>query len=457
MRTRDHVAGLLAGLVCLSVSGIAGASSGFDSPESGVVQSGRGGTGVARADDPLAAYFNPAALAWMKSGVHLGSHLMFMEQCFTPTPGPTAKVCANTTPFPNPQLAASLRINRNFAIGLAALGPHAVGTVKWPESTPLRYLLVESRPVVLHPTLSLSYAINDKISVGAGFVWGLASINFVNFAQSTSQAPQGDVKAAIKGFDGFVPGFVVGVLVSPAKRLDIGGWFKWQDAISTRLGLRLEQGANVTEDNDAGRLKLQVPMEARAGFRYHHPKRAGSALLETGPKRRDPLAEDLFDIEVNFTWAHNSVVDKVEVRFDKGIAINGTQASVPENADIPHNWRDVFGVRLGTDFVLIPGFLAVRAGGFFETKGQDDAYLNPDFHMGLRVGLGGGVTARLAPVDVSLSYQHTFYGPLDNGGKGEVRALSGDATTGYRSQNAVNGGSLEASLNELALGGTVRF
>jgi len=521
MRTSGVVVGgLLTALVCLGVTGTARAASGIDSPESGVVQVGRGGTGVARADDPLATYFNPAAIASMKSGVHLGAHLMFLDRCFTrfgpggtpvspggglPGPGapggPEPTVCADSPPFPNPQLAATFRINSNLAIGLAVLGPHAAGAQTWPESVPYtnqvgvqtmqpapqRYLLTESDALIVNPTLSVGYAINDKFSIGAGFIWGVASIDFVNFSQALSAASEddyainGDVKASLGAFDGFIPGFVVGVHASPSKRLDIAGWFKWQDAVRTRTSLRLESaywraggqknenpcpnlpaGCNITEDEDAGNLKFQIPMEAKIGVRYHHPRKAGSLVPKTGMRVRDPIAEDLFDLELNFTWAHNSVVDNLEVRFDPGIRVNvpgGAPAEVPPNADIPHNWKDVLGVRLGGDYVVIPGFIALRAGGFFETNGQDATYLNPDFHGGYRVGVGGGGTVRIGPVDVSLAYQHTFFETLDNGGDGRVKALSGDATPalGFRSRQTVNGGRLESSLNEVVLGGTYRF
>lgn len=511
MRTKHLFVGALFGSVLLGNASAALASSAIDSPENGAVQIGRGSTFVARADDPLAAYYNPGALALSKSGVHVGAHLMFMNRCMTRRdangnpvspgggiPAPTEPTCAETTPFPNPQIAASFRITKNFAVGLAVMGPHGVGTMKWPESiaytnqagipttqpAPQRLLLVESDSLIVNPTLSVSYAINDKISIGAGFIWGIASISFMNFTEGVSSQTADDyainqeVRSTIKAVDGFIPGFVVGVFASPHKNLDFGAWFKWQDAVDTRTSLKLESGYwkaggqpvptvdpnLVTTDEDAGTLKFRIPLEARMGVRYHHLRKAGSLApqAQAGKKSRDPLAQDLFDVELDFTYAHNSVVQNLEVRFDPGIPVKGTPGTVPENADIPHNWKDVFGVRIGGDYVAIPGFLAVRAGGFFETNGQDPAYLNPDFHLGQRIGVGGGATVRLGPVDVSLGYQHTFFETLDNGGKGKVPALSGDAAgifegTPYRSRHAANGGSLSSSLNEVALGGTYRF
>jgi hypothetical protein len=115
-------------------------------------------------------------------------------------------------------------------------------------------------------------------------------------------------------------------------------------------------------------------------------------------------------------------------------------------------------VRVGGDFVVLPNLLALRAGGFVETKGQDDKYLNLDFHVGEKVGIGGGATVRIGPVDVTAAFQHTFYGDIDNNGVGAIHGLSGDETTdNNRTRQAVNGGVLTSSLNEVALGGTLRF
>src|SRR5262249_44713345 len=63
----------------------AAASNGLETPDNGAYQVGRGGAWLARADDPLAVYFNPAALVRQATGVHLGAHLMFLNRCYTRT------------------------------------------------------------------------------------------------------------------------------------------------------------------------------------------------------------------------------------------------------------------------------------------------------------------------------------------------------------------------------------
>lgn len=534
--------GACAALLATSFAGSAGASSGIDSPENGVVQVGRGSAWLAKADDPLAAYFNPAGLVRQASGVHVGAHIMLMHRCFTrqgpggapvspgasiPGPGaddgPEAEVCKETTPFPNPQIGASFRVSPNLALGFSFFGPHGVGKSEWPESIPYtnkfgiettqpapqRYMLVTADSSILLPTISASYAVSDSLSFGAGFTWGLAIIEFVNFTEGLSPAPgegetptddfyaHGDVKATLSASDLFIPGFVLGGLWSPTSNFDVAAWFTWKDAIRSKADLYAESnywkqgggkdedpcrmtdsdptndlgaGCNITDAPGSGDLVFRVPMEAKIGMRYHHPRSLQSGTLvkrpgwadKTGMIVRDSMSEDLFDIELDFTWAHNSVLQDLELRFPSGanaIPIKGTPGTAPVDSNVKHAWKDVVGVRLGGDVNVLPNLLAVRAGAFYESKGQDDEYLNIDFHLGSRVGLSAGATVRVWRLDISAAFQHTFFEALDNGGTGALLAISGDQGTvpANRSRQAINGGKLTTSLNEIALGATLRY
>ena len=236
-------------------------------------------------------------------------------------------------------------------------------------------------------------------------------------------------------------------------------------------------------------------MEAKLGFRYHHPRQDTSAppvwASVPGRNYRDPMSQDLFDVEVDFTWANNSAVQDLGLNFhstppvpgqvitNNCIATSGACiGGVPVNGGIPHHWKDVVGVRVGGDYVALPNLLTLRAGGFYESKGQDDQYLNLDFDLAQKVGLSAGATVRVWRFDLSAGYQHTFYGTLNNNGNGSVYALSGDSTGAsagacgatpptnptpsnvpgcYRSYQNVNGGILTSQLNEFGLAGTMHF
>ncbi|RLB46021.1 MAG: hypothetical protein DRI90_27790, partial [Deltaproteobacteria bacterium] len=445
----------------------------------GVVRLGRGGAWLARADDPLAFFVNPAAMVTQPSGVHLGAHLMFLRQCFDRRnvdgepvePGrdlaaPPGEVCGDAAPFPNPQLGAIFRLHKRFALGVGTVSPHAAGTVEWPETmsytnrfgvdadhpAPQRYLLMHREALVAFPTLSAAVAITKDLSVGAGFVWGLASLETSNMTEAISIIrgdPQpddhhNDIRATISGFDAFVPGLVASAMWAPHRQVDLAGWYRWSDAIRTTTDLYaqadyyadngqvntavINDPANITDAKNAGTFELAIPMEAMVAIRYRHPRRnprPQGFITQHRGWARDSMSEDLFDIELDLTWANNSAVEAVVIRFDEAVQINGTPGFVPENADVPHHWRDVLGVRLGGDYVPIPDLLALRVGGFFESQGVDDEYLNLDFHAGGKVGVAGGATVRLGPVDISAAYQHTFFLTLDNGGAGLVKTISG--------------------------------
>ena len=484
------------------------ASTALDSPDAGVLQVGRGGAWLARADDPLAAYFNPAAMPLYGSSVHVGVHVMIQQRCFerrdpsgqpvspgNGLPPPEGEVCAETEPFPNPQVAAVIRPIPELAIGLALLGPHASGSNTWPETvegpdgrlqpSPQRCLLVRSEATLAWPTISVGFRVHEQFSIGAGFVWGFGVARFTSFTEAVSPDPRdefeahGEVKATIETEDLFIPGWVASVHWQPTERFDVSGWFKWQDALEGSADLLLqsnywrsggsprdedgplfsaEQRPTTTHKKDAGSVRIPIPPEARLGMRYHHLRDEVAAKGDARARTtRDPMVDDLFDVELDLTWAHNSVIDNVEIRFPGQIPVVGTPGTVPENGDVPHEYDDVLGVRLGGEFVPVPGVVAVRVGGFFESKAQDAEYLNVDFHGGMKGGIGAGFTLRANWLDISVAYQHTFYGTLDNEGAGAVQGLSGDRSTGSRTRHAVNGGKITSSLDEIAIGGTARF
>jgi long-chain fatty acid transport protein len=546
-RTARALTALAAALAATAASGVASADSGIDSPDSGVVQLGRGSAWVARADDPLAAFFNPAAMAFQATSVHLGAQLIMKSSCFTrvgpngqpyapdngiPAPilagqtgtGPSATVCGDTPPFPNPQIGAVFRVHKQVAIGLALVAPHSAGKTTWPESlsytnafgfpatepSPQRYLLTNSNALIVFPTVSVAYAPLDNLSFGVGFVWGIGTASFTTFSEAVSPAPSpgmpatdhsgNDVKAELTAKDFFIPGVILSALWMPTSNLDIAGWFKWSDALkaSTDLTLTSEYfgpngavqtkycgtlkppqgaGCNVTNAQNAGTIQVNIPMEAKLGLRYHMPRtgeiESPAWASREDRKVRDPLSQDVFDIELDFTYANNSALQNLQLSFHPGITIaDGTAGGVgqvPTNANIPHDWQDVVGIRLGGDWNVIPNRLALRTGGWFETAGQTAKYLALDFDVAMKGGVAGGLTVRAGPIDISAAYQHTFYATLNNGGNGGIYALSGDGSGCmsskspsfsqgcYRSWQAVNGGSLTQNLNEVGVSGTARF
>lgn len=74
---------VLASLLALSaVPTLARASTALEYPDNGVAQFSRGGAWLATATDPIAGYYNPAALATQATGFGIGLNLAFQTICF---------------------------------------------------------------------------------------------------------------------------------------------------------------------------------------------------------------------------------------------------------------------------------------------------------------------------------------------------------------------------------------
>jgi long-chain fatty acid transport protein len=502
-------------------------------PDNGSEQEGRGGAWVARASDPLAAFYNPAGLAGQQTRLTLQANISTQNTCFARikasndvtndgvAPGGSyPKVCQNPNWFPNPQLAFTYRLNDRIGLGIAVLGPSAVGGVVWPDfingytPSPQRYLLVSSNVLLLTPSIGVGWEPIDNLRVGASFIVGTApTIDFITSAPAEAE-PMGqtqtpgtnDVRSELKAHDYFIPGFTLGTIYSPLPNLDVAGWFKYTGNIDAtgdvvtqsyfyehprvdpiQYGDTSQSGCSTPQpgmpplSNKCGsgnnaHLTVPLPMEAKIGVRYHQPRDGVAQNLHL----RDPIAQDLFDVEADLTWANDSAFSAVQLRFTPGIPANPglpPSAVLPPNADIPHNFQDVFGVRLGGDFNILPDQLAVRAGGFFESQAAQAQYQNIDFDGASRFGvsLGGTYRFRLGghPLDLMAGYGHVFFANLTNNGPNGVHALSGEqcvagttpqasntcsnGNTQYRSLWPVNLGTITSSIDVINVGASFGF
>ena len=415
------------------------------------------------------------------------------------------------------------------------------------QASPQRYLLLSQSGIILFPTIGIGYQVLDNLRLGASFSWGFARLKLNSAtlslnADNTSPATN-DTRAQLQVHDYFVPGFTVGGIYSATPEIDIAGWYKWSDAIRARgdagtaanyyskanangddKGVRY--GDTIYEDCGTGlptkacgggqnaTIKFVLPMEAKVGFRYHklraRPPRpepvraeppadesgmAGHSLLATDAEPsakhvRDPLATDMFDIEADLTWANNSAADTIEIRFPGDATGKGTLpvagvagGEIPPNADQKRGFKDVFGIRVGGDYNVLPDKLALRGGAFFETSGASGALQNIDFAPASRFGLAAGATYRLhvgsgektSALELMIGYSHVFVAEqsrTDPNASGSV-GLAGtsclgsnpvpstqtcdDGSARYRTKWPVNLGTITNSINVINVGVAYRF
>jgi long-chain fatty acid transport protein len=517
-------------------------------PDNGSEQEGRGGAWVARASDPLATFYNPAGLAGQPTRLTLQANISTQSTCFTRTKaasdttqdGTTAgsnypQTCSSGSFFPDPQLAFTYRLTDRIGLGIAILAPSAVGNVSWPEfvngqPAPQRYLLISSNTVVLTPTIGIGWEAVDGLRLGASFIFGTApNLDFINAAPAQNASGQvastNDVRNELQASQAFIPGFTLGAIWSPSPELDIAAWYKWMADINAKGDLitanpyftnavaggntsgvvygdtsqpycytlpstgPLPNTSPVCGSGNNASVKVPFPMEAKLGLRYHKLRGDGPADAHL----RDPIAQDVFDVEADFTWANNSAFDNLQVRFPGDASGNGIipanpglplgSAFIPANADIRHHFRDVFGVRVGGDYNVVPNRLAIRAGGFFESKAADSQYQNLDFDGAARFGLALGATYKIPlgaekrqALELMLAYGHVFFATLDynnpnspggvpataglpclNGGAQNPDGSCKNGGQAYRTPWPVNLGTITSSINVINVGASYRF
>ena len=503
--------GIASGRSSSALAGRASASTALEFPDNGVAQFSRGGAWLATATNPIAGYYNPAALSTQATSFGIGLNLVFQTICYQRTgPGNEAvgpsgllestgatypETCNSNAGQPNaiPNVAFAWRATDRLAFALTIVPPSAYGTLEWPDRVsvegrdpipaPQRYLSLYTKGTILFPTLSFGYSVTDHLHVGAGFVAGIALLEVHSMSMSNVQSTNphdnfiSDTRSELKAKDLFVPGALASVLFEATPNIDIAGWYRWSDKIRAKGDLEVRglyynaqggrnTGAELAESKvqagkDSAKIELTIPMEARIGARWHMPRKPAVGLeaetLRHDAKRvRDPLRDDLYDMELDLSWANNSAAEKTKIRFPAGIVVANT-GFVPENADRPTGWQDSFGARLGMQYNALRNRLGLRTGTWVETSAVKKEYLSVTGVPALRGGFGGGVVFRIQSVDLEAGYMHIWNAGLDNKGDGELRAIAGSGSPDKRSYHAVNGGKISQHANVFSLGAVARF
>jgi hypothetical protein len=553
---RRLVTAACAGSGLASVSLNAAASNPLEYPDNGGAAFSRGGAWLATATDPLAAHYNPAAMATQSSGFELGLLFAYNSVCFSrknpgnqdtgPTQGTSPDLggrpryiptCNQTTTQPRiiPSLGIVWRATDSLALGFAVVPPATYGGSpgEWPafadarlpsgelrrQPAPYRYMTVGNRSTILHPTFSFGYDLGGGFRVGAGFIWSLAVIDVESFSVRTTYPAQrdggdeagSDTLSRLRTKDMFVPGAVVALHWSATSNFDLAAWGRWLDAVDSSQGdvdimsnyfdpgaANFSQPAPICQDlssscpgqrtpdhfgDDPDIFKqfrfVVTPPEIRAGVRFHVPRTAEKvqlALPVAGPPTRDPLRDDLFDVEVNASYTFNSVGDLITVRFEgnpDGTAKHAVrpEGRLPPRGDRPTGYKDSVGVRLGGQYNLVASKFGIRAGTWFETESADAEWLHVSPVPAARGGFGGGLVYRHGSLDISLGYQRHYSQGLDNRGNGALKANAGTHTgpteefrigaepaeQQFRTYNTVNGGRVAQSANVFAAGAVYRF
>lgn len=498
---------------------------GLEYPAAGTRALGRAGAFTARADDPMALAYSPAALADIDgSQALLNVNLAFYHACVQRSgtytdniastgdrsrfgdadelPGeggyarePFPKVCNEGPPGPGPALLFATELTDRIGIGLGVIAPVTAGSIQWGNRSgivegvngeerpnPVRYMTLASEGFVIFPTAGIGVRVLPWLRVGAAFQAGVASLDLLSYSRASgSETPMTDGRAEISLKDTFVPAVITSVHVSAAPGLDVAAAFRWSDDIDAKADVDLllgefgtgDVGSTIPTENrfENADVVFPLPWQLSVGIRYGAKRDGAPPRPEANGRPRDPLAEEVWDIELDVIYEFNSRVDDLALRPQDDATLTTTFVAPPPapgapsetitntvdsgvDLSIPHRWRDQIGVRLGGDYNIIENLLALRSGISFESNGVRDAFVQTDFIPAQRVGLHAGVTVRAGSFDLSAGYAHLFQKTV-NASEDEAR-LTPVEPTGDQ-DTIINAGRYTASWDIVSVGASFKF
>jgi hypothetical protein len=362
---------------------------------------------------------------------------------------PLDEVCLDQAMMAIPQMVWTMRVSERLGIGVGFIFPAAQPAGRWGgkngvirgddgdlRPSPVRYMQLQSNMIGVFPTIGAGVRLIDQIRLGLALQWGIVGFDLRSMTVSGGgTSPARDIVLHLHGDDMFVPSFTVSTHIVPVDALDFVVAFKWQDKVEGDAELELTTGVfdpflttHVNPIIDVDMVRQYMPWKLSGGIRYAQrrgPRPQGTGRDEAdevwGGVIRDPLNDELWDIELDLEYQFNSRVQSQKVvyapdqfiEFEKNL--DGTTETVsfpPEGGEVLYlqkRWQDQVSLRLGGTYNIVQSVLGVSAGAHYENRGLDVAVMGLDFWPLERVGLHGGLVVRIMKSwDLTFSYAHIF-------------------------------------------------
>jgi len=405
---------------------------GMDVGEHGARATGRGGAFTAKADDPSAIDNNPAGLAKQR-----GTHFYI---CGRVLYGPVEYRRARTLDwsgvteggvpslvdfehthneapwFPiNGMIVAQSDFGLEdwtFAVGV--YGPPGVGYVEYPGEGAQRFTLTEMEVTILYYTAAAAWKYNDLFGLGLSLQWvDVPTLNFEmvtdgNVAPKLVNPVQSDfeINTRVEAADRIGFTAIVGAWLKPIPQLEVAVAgrvipvpVEAEGTLALRaLYLNLPDGIRTTrngEPADDVTFKMLLPPKLRAGVRYSH---------------KDGKRE-VFDIELGVHYELWSLIDKYEMEMNIRSEVAGQIIDIG-TIDIDKKWHDTIAVRLGGDYNVVPDWLTLRAGFFYETGAEPKGYAYLDVMSLERISPSAGFTLAHWGFELSAAYTYVWQKPM---------------------------------------------
>lgn len=394
---RWYVSGAALLLGAALVAGPAGAA-GFAIFEAGAKATAVSGAFVATADDPSAAFYNPAGNAYNdKLTAMVGVTLIFPKSEFTganPFPGEGYQAKQKSQIFFPPNLYLSYPVAPKFNLTFGTWFPYGLSTA-WddPDNFAGRFLSQRVDLRTYAVSLQGSVQLADWIAIGAGPEFRVGDVKL--------QRNQGILNPFTNRFvdvahidvvgDGFQSAltWAAGILVKPHPSFRIGASYHGAADIDFEGNTRFYQiptGSAQLDAVVASRLPFgpQVPTETTIQF---------PGLFMFGVAV-DPVPG--LTVEVNGNYTTWDVFDETILKF-----ATVDNKPVP-TAVLPHDWKNTWTIRGGVTYKASDK-LWVAAGGVYDQTPQPDEDVSPLLPDANRTGISIGAGFKMGNTSIDFS------------------------------------------------------
>jgi long-chain fatty acid transport protein len=341
----------------------------------GQKQTGIGLIGTSLNYGASSIFYNPGALSFMqdKYSFSLGVSAISSNHIFRHKG--TGYEARTDNPLSTPfYFYAAGKITDKLSVGLGIYTPYG-SSATWDDEWAGRYLIqnISLQAFYFQPTVA--YKINDKIGVGAGFIYTTGGVKLERGIPGVN-----DASVELDGSANDI-GYNVGVYYKPTEALSIGIDYR------SEIAMKVEDG-DATFNNvpsalgsalpSANKFSAELPMPANLdfGFSYQFNEKL------------------LLAFEVN--WVMWSTYDSLKFTFDEN------PASL--NSSSPREYKDSWITRIGAEYILNEK-LTFRAGAYYDPSPTNEDYFTPETVSLNTVAFTLGLTYKpCEKLEINLSY-----------------------------------------------------
>jgi len=375
--------GLLLGLACVVLACLPDRArgAGFALVQQGTAAMAQGNAFVAEAHDPSAIYYNPAGLNQLtRPEFYTCTVINYPNREFFGT----GDYWSETSPrfYDSGAFYLAVPFNPRVAVGLGFFAPFGLGS-NWPAAWQGRYITTYSRLKTynLNPVISVKLLDNLSLAGGVNFLW-----SDVRLRKRVPFLPGQDGESDLVG-TGHGLGGNFGLLWEPLTGIKFGLSYRSQIFVLHRGHLHLNLPVTVPG----------VPRVTDGTAKLTYPQ---SLTFGVSVSRLAP-----FTFNVDITWTGWSSYDRLAIRLEQPVPVNGVPATqiVTEK-----NWHDAWAFRFGVGYQLKEN-LKLRAGYTLDLTPVPSSTLEPQVPDANRHILAVGGEMKVWRLTLGLAYNFILF------------------------------------------------